>query len=185
VIRTFSIGILLGIAIVAGLLYVVPVVEQHREASLISVQPNGGNAEAFHINLPDDRILRSPSDNGAVEPDELKWPDDSLLQGAQTEVFKIRNRNEAVVGVASRVAGTAGGDRFVEWTLHLPARGSLYLAMQPSVDEAGNRNGNMLAGTREFAKMHGSVRERLLAAAEETGRIELVTALAARMDESQ
>jgi hypothetical protein len=33
--------------------------------------------------------------------------------------------------------------------------------------------------------MHGSVRERLLAAAEETGRIELVTALAARMDESQ
>ena len=56
-IKTFSFGILLGIALTALLIYFVPAVDQHREPSIISVQANGGNTESFHVNLPDARIV--------------------------------------------------------------------------------------------------------------------------------
>ena len=180
-IKTFSLGILLGVVIAAGLIYLVPVVDQHREASIISVQTNGGNYESFHANLPEDRILSgAPSD--AVVPAGLDWPGDTRLLGSQTEIFKIRNRDDVVVGVASRIAGTvAEGTRIVEWTLHLPARGSVYASLAPAIDGAGLRNGRMLAGTHEFANMQGVVRERLTQSAPDeegrSGRIEIITAL--------
>lgn len=180
-IKTFSLGILLGVVLAALLIYLVPVVDQHREASIISVQTNGGNTEAFHVNLPQDRILSgAPSD--AMVPADLDWPADSRLLGSQTEIFKIRNRDDVVVGVGSRIAGNgAEGGRIVEWTLHLPARGSVYAALSSAADGAGLRDGRMLAGTREFANMHGAVRERLTESAPaddgHSGRIEIITAL--------
>lgn len=184
-IRTFSIGILLGIALAAGLLYLIPAVDQHREASMISVLPNGGNAETFHINLPEDQFLRSPSDAGDAVPGGLKWPQEIGLADAQTGLFKIRNRNDIVVGVASRVTtADSGSDSTVEWTLHLPARGSIYATLQPTGDNSGVRAGSMLAGTREFANLQGSVRESFLDAMDETGRIELVAALTGRLEET-
>jgi hypothetical protein len=181
VIKTFSLGILLGIVLAALLVYLVPVVDQHREASIISVQANGGNTESFHVNLPDDRILfGAPSDS--VLPAGLDWPDDARLAGSQAEIFKIRNRDDVVVGVGSRIAGSvAGAGRIVEWTLHLPARGSVYASMSLAADADGVRDGRMLAGTREFANMRGVVRERLIESAPEaasgSARIEVVTAL--------
>ena len=51
-IKTFITGIVLGIAGVIAALYVVPVVDQHREQSIISMSTNGGNSEAFHVNIP-------------------------------------------------------------------------------------------------------------------------------------
>lgn len=183
VIKTFTFGILLGIVLTALLMYFVPAVDQHREASIISVQANGGNTESFHVNLPDDRILFGAPGSDVPEPEGLDWPDDSRLAGSQTEVFKIRNRDDLVVGVGSRIAGTVtGSGRIVEWTLHLPARGSVYASMSPASDAGGVRDGRMLAGTREFANMQGSIRERFVAPGEgdemgTAGRIELVTAL--------
>ena len=180
-IKTFSLGILLGIVLAALLIYLVPVVDQHREASIISVQANGGNTESFHANLPEDRILLgAPSDEAM--PDGLDWPDDARVVNAQAEVFKIRNRDDVVVGVGSRIAGAVDGSgRIVEWTLHLPARGSVYASMSPAADAAGVRDGRMLAGTREFSNMHGVVRERFIESTPDAGsrsaRIELVTAL--------
>jgi hypothetical protein len=181
VIKTFSLGILLGIVLAALLVYLVPVVDQHREASIISVQANGGNTESFHVNLPDDRILfGAPS--ASVLPAALDWPDDVRLASSQAEIFKIRNQDDDVVGVGSRIAGAvAGSGRIVEWTLHLPARGSVYASMSPTSDAAGVREGRMLAGTREFANMHGAVRERLVESRPDgdsgSARIEVVTAL--------
>lgn len=179
-IKTFSLGILLGIVLAAVLIYLVPAVDQHREASIISVQANGGNTESFYVNLPQDRILfGAPSD--AVVPAGLNWPDDARLANSQAEVFKIRNRDDVVVGVASRIAGmVAGSGRIVEWTLHLPARGSVYASMSTSADATGTRDGRMLAGTREFANVHGIVREKFSEDAQDESRgarIELVTAL--------
>lgn len=180
-IKTFSLGILLGVVLTAVLIYLVPVVDQHREASIINVQTNGGNSESFHVNLPEDRIL-SGSPSGAGVPDGLDWPGDARLLGSQTEIFKIRNRDDVVVGVGSRIAGAvAESGRIVEWTLHLPARGSVYASLSPVVDGAGVRDGRMLAGTREFANLQGVVRERLTESAPDgdgrSGRIEIVTAL--------
>lgn len=182
--RTFIIGIVSGAILAAVLLYFVPVVDQHREASLISVQPNGGNTESFHVNLPDDRILSGEAGKPPV-PASLEWPSAPVLGDARAELFKIRNRNDVVVGVASRISGTGtASGSVVEWTLHLPARGTLYVNLQPRADSTGLRTGTLRAGTREFASMTGSVNERLVGPVESgndeeniEGRIELVTAL--------
>ncbi len=152
---------------------------------MISVLPNGGNAETFHINLPEDQLLSSPSGTGEVIPGGLEWPQESGLADAQTGLYKLRNRNDIVVGVASRVTtADSGNDSAVEWTLHLPARGSIYAMLQSTGDASGVRAGSMLAGTREFANLHGSVRESFLDATDETGRIELVAALAGHLEEA-
>lgn len=181
-IKTFSFGILLGVVLTAALLYFVPAVDQHREPSIISVQANGGNTETFHVNLPDDRIIDGSPASELPVPQTLRWPDDARLANSRVELFKLRNRDGVVVGVASRIAGAvAESGRIVEWTLHLPARGSLYASVSPQA-EAGIRDGRMLAGTREFVNMRGNVVERTVEpvpGGEEGGggRIELVTAL--------
>lgn len=180
VVKTFNIGIFIGIALAAVVTYALPVVELHREQSYISVQTNGGNTETFRINIPADRIVLGGTLNDV--PEGLLWPDDAVLDGSLTEIFKLRNEKNAVVGVASRIAGTAAANgQIVEWTLHLPARGSIYASMEPGAAKDGFRNGSMRAGTREFLNMGGSVRERFLRAESSSGamdgRIELVTAL--------
>lgn len=183
--KTFIFGILLGIAAAVGLLYFVPAVDQHRETSLVSVEPNGGNLEAFHINLPEDRILAGAADSESRVPAALEWPATDVLANARVELFKIRDRKDTVIGVASRMTGpVAAQGSVVEWTLHLPARGTMYVAMQETTDADGRRDGSLRAGTREFSERHGSVNERFVdtaAAADDDswieGRIELRTAL--------
>ena len=184
VLKSFIIGILSGVILIVCLLYFVPAVDQHREASLISVQANGGNSESFHANLPDDRIVVGGPGKEVV-PANLEWPGAAVLGDVQAELFKIRNRNDVVVGVASRISGTGSATgNIVEWTLHLPARGTLYANLQPLPDEAGHRSGRLRAGTREFALMTGSVNERFQIVDDRPdsdsgsgSRIELVTAL--------
>lgn len=190
--KTFIFGIVSGVVISAGLLYFVPAVDQHREASLISVQANGGNTESFHVNLPHDRIVVGAADKDAI-PASLQWPRVAVLGDTQVELFKIRNRNDVVIGVASRISGsgTASGS-VLEWTLHLPARGTLYANLQPQPDDAGRRSGRLRAGTREFAAMTGSVNERFVRPdtaqdgdVDFEGRIELVTALVGSSERSE
>ncbi len=48
---------MLGVAAAIAGVYFVPFVDQSRENSVITVAPNGGNLEAFHINIPMDRIV--------------------------------------------------------------------------------------------------------------------------------
>lgn len=183
--RSLIAGILLGLAASAAVLYFVPVVDQHRERSIISVATNGGNIEEFHVNVPADRILTGAAGQQPPLPQGLEWPADPFLAGARVELFKIRNANEKVVGVASRVAATGDqpGD-IIEWVLHLPARGSLYVTMQTTVADGGYRVGSYRAGTREFSRLRGRVTERFVvdapdSAGNPTGRIELVTTFVA------
>jgi len=186
------IGIFSGAILAACLLYFVPAVDQHREASLVSMQPNGGNIEAFHANLPDDRIMVGAAGMDTV-PAALEWPAAPVLGDTRAELFKIRNRNDVVVGIASRISGTGvASGSVVEWTLHLPARGTLYANLQPQADVTGQRSGRLRAGTREFATMTGSVDERLINAGDgqnsdpdREARIELVTALVASPENSE
>ena len=85
-----------------------------------------------------------------------------------------------MIGVASRLAAS-NTDGIVEWVLHLPARGSVYVTMQAEAIDGGYRRGEVRAGTREFAALRGRLTERWIADTSGSveapaGRIELVTA---------
>lgn len=171
------IGIVLGVAAAAGALYALPVVDQHREASIIRVAPNGGNMESFHVNIPMDRIMVGAPGVETMVPANLEWPSETL-DGVRTELFKLRNANNLVVGVAARTAAERDDGNVIDWMLHLPARGSLFVGMEATPREGGFRLGEVRAGSREFARLSGFLAERWVAdtSGEEDaplGRIEL------------
>lgn len=172
--KTFIFGIVLGIAAAAGVLYAYPAVDQQREASIVTVAPNGGNIEAFHVNVPMDRIMIGARDRQQPLPPEMNWPADDKLSDIRLELFKVRNARDVVIGVASRTA--VSDDDVIDWVLHLPARGSLYVSIDQTAVEDGYRRGNMRAGSREFAPLLGSMTERWVAdesGEQGHGRIEL------------
>ena len=187
--KTFNLGIVLGIALAGMLAYFFPVVDQHRESSLISVHANGGNSESFHIRLPDDRIMAGVSGVPRSTPPGLDWPELDFLANIQTELFKVRNENGVVVGAASRMSGkSAQYGPFVEWAVHLPARGTMYVSMDPSPSPDGYREGSLRAGTREFLTLNGVVLERFVRDdigpnSDGAGRIELAAALVGPAEE--
>ena len=165
-----------------ALAWYVPAVDLHRERSLISVQPNGGNIEEFYINLPRDRVMVGLPNAEASIPAALDWPGQELLGDMQAEIFKIRDRNETVIGVGTRIASAAEATGpFIEWSLHFPARGSIYLKMEITPSADGFRNGSMVSGTHDFSELTGSARELFIAEVsgndDVQSRIQLQTAL--------
>lgn len=179
----------MGIAAAAALVYIYPVVDQHREPSLITVRPNGGNSESFHIRLPGDRIMAGVTGSTELTPLALEWPEHDFLANMQTELFKVRNENGVVIGAASRMSGSSEQHGlFVEWVVHLPARGSMFMTMAAKPSADGYREGKLRAGTREFLTLNGTIIERFVNEADDSdsdnvGRIELVTALVGLPDE--
>lgn len=187
-IKTFLFGIFLGLLAAAGALYALPLVDQHREASIISVAPNGGNVELFQIQIPSDRVLIGRADASEALPEGLEWPTDEFLAGVRTEVFKIRNERDAVVGVASRTTIANADPPTIEWLLHLPARGSMFVAMNFAATEDGFRSGTIRAGSREFEPLSGGLTERWVADESDEpdanlGRIELRAKFVGRAEE--
>jgi len=177
--KTFFLGILLGIAAVAGALYAFPAVDQVRESSIVAVAPNGGNVESFHINVPMDRIMIGAPGQSAVLPIGLEWPEDEMLADMRAEMFKIRNAHDTVVGVAVRAAAESGEQDVIDWVLHLPARGSLFINMDATPREGGFRLGEIRSGSREFALLNGFMTERWVASSSDeedapSGQIELI-----------
>lgn len=174
--KTYIFGIVLGAALtVAGVIFV-PVVDQARENSVVVVATNGGSSETFQINIPTDRIVVGAAGDAARLPPDLVWPDE--LSSTSAEMYKLRNVHNAVIGVASRVVVSDGaqGD-VVEWVLHMPARGSLFVGMDVNSVVEGVRSGTLHRGTREFAQISGALSERWVASDSEDdlnrGRIEL------------
>lgn len=181
-IKTFILGLILGLPGTAALVYFVPAVDLHREVSLILVQPNLGNREVFHINLPHDRIFAGGRSVGQAStfPAGVEWPQEKAFDGATNEIFKLRNSEDVVVGIGARISSTSDtSGSFVQWMLHLPARGSMFAGMQLELTEEGYREGSLMAGTREFEGMTGAVQESFNTAVGEdiSGRIELVMSL--------
>ena len=176
--KTFLIGSVLGAAAAAAGLYAIPLVDQEREASILSVAPNGGTFEQFHINIPMDRVMIGAQTNSTPVPPGLEWPADPQFADVRTEMFKVRNARDSVVGVGVRTAARRGGEDVIDWLLHLPARGSLFVSMEAAPRDNGVRIGSLVSGTREFSELHGSLGERWVAndSQEEDapiGRIEL------------
>jgi len=157
--KTFLIGILLGVAVAACALPPFPVVDQIREVSIVVVAPNGGNSEAFHINIPVDRVMTGATGKDSDVPVGLTWPKDSVFQNIRTEVFKIRNAKNAVIGVAARTVAKEGDTDLTDWLIHLPARGSLFVNMEPQSQKGRPRIGNLRTGSREFGDLNGFITE--------------------------
>ena len=182
---------MLGLVGTGVLTYSVPAVDLHREPSLISVLPNGGFVETYRIDLPRDRILVGLTGADNALPAGLDWPTDELFGDLQTEIFKIRDRNNVVIGVASRLASASEQTGpFIEWALHLPARGSAYLQMDVAPSSEGHRNGRLMAGTGDFETLSGTVREQFITDFEDedlniNGRIELITAFVAPLGDEE
>jgi hypothetical protein len=182
VIKIFIVGFVLGVAGVMAGLHYIPAVDQIREASIISVTPNGRNTEAFHVKVPVDRIMIGAPGQTSQLPTGMVWPDDARLSDARVELFKLRNSRDAVVGVASRLAADDPEiGTLIEWTLHLPARGSVLVKVSPQTNDSDRRVGQIRAGTREFGTLVGSMSERWIADSGNTedvnsGRIELLMA---------
>lgn len=182
--KTFVFGIILGLFGTGALAYFAPVIDIHRERSLIEVQPNGGNIEEYRINLPRDRIMVGLAGSKGSLPAGLDWPGADRLGDTQAEIFKVRNRDNAVIGVASRLASSADSTgSFIEWALHFPARGTLYTQMALAPSPEGFRTGVMRAGTRDFLDLSGTMRERFVAGkdgdSDAQGHIELQAILVA------
>lgn len=185
-IKTYISGVILGVAGLITALHFLPAVNVSREISIISVSPNGGNSETFHVNIPADRILLAAAGQINTVPPDLEWPAVKLFEGTRSEIFKVRNSKDAVIGVASRLAvqNNELGD-VIEWVLHMPARGSMYVTLdQQAIDN--RRVGNLRSGTREFDGLQGSLAERWIAAKGEAdelhdGRIELVASYMSRI----
>ena len=176
--KAFFIGILLGMLAAAGALYGYSV-DQVREASIVTVAPNGGNVEEFHINVPMDRIMIGAPEQTTALPAGLDWPTDEILANVRAEMFKIRNARDTVIGVAVRAAAKRGDEHIIDWVLHVPARGSLMINMDVEPREGGYRIGEIRAGSREFAPLHGFMTERWVAGTSvdedaPTGHIELI-----------
>jgi len=189
--KTFYLGIALGLLGAFALTYSVPVVDLHREPSLISVRPNGGNAETYRIDLPRDRILVGLAGVDNALPAGLDWPAEELFGDLQTELFKVRDRNDVVIGVASRLASASEKTgAFIEWTVHLPARGTVYLQMEVAPSAEGHRNGRLMTGTQDFETLSGTVIEQYITDFEDEdlnvdGRIELITAFVGQLSDEQ
>jgi hypothetical protein len=179
--KTFIFGLVLGALAAGGLLYSQPIVDLEREYSMGVPRKNGGVIESYYVDLSTDRVMAGIAGVETSVPAGLGWPDYDFLVGTQTEVFKLRNAADKVVGIASRMVG-GGEHAFVEWVVHMPARGTMYALLPHDASGPGVRSGILRTGTREFSTLSGSVTERYIAKsasddADAGGRLELVTSL--------
>lgn len=56
-VKSFLVAAIAGALGAGPLTWYAPVVDLHRERSIISMLPNGGSVEVFHSNLPRHRII--------------------------------------------------------------------------------------------------------------------------------
>ncbi len=123
----------------------------------------------------------------AALPVGLQWPGDPILANVSSEIFKLRNARDTVIGVALRTVAHEESADVIDWVVHIPARGSLFVNMDPVPEEGGRRVGQIRAGSREFRPLSGMVAEQWISTApvEEdapTSRIELLATYASRAD---
>ncbi len=160
-IKRFLLGALLGAATVWGGFSLYHPVALTRENSQIKVIPNGYSQEVFRINVPRDIVLDDSEQNPT--PDNLDWSAASFLPGMQVNIFKIRDINGRVIGVASRmVSSDLAKERISEWLLHLPARGNIYVAMSGERTADGAYLGSIKQGTGNFEGVTGELTERFV-----------------------
>ncbi len=162
--KLLLIGFLLGIATAIGLTGFVAPINHKYEASLTRVAENSGRIETFVIDLPQDRLLSLSGDIVAREsvPKELAMPEGLRLAASRVEVFRLRDANHTVIGLASRMSDEAA--QAVDWTLYMPARGALFLTADEQRDPFAALDietaGSVVGGSESMQQQYGRYAER-------------------------
>jgi hypothetical protein len=140
--RLFFVTFITGLLMVALATAVWPLPRHQRFRSLTAVPPDGGRQEDFIIHWPEDRIAR-PGESSAELPAAAVVGatvlEDSAGRRVSAELFRLRDSEDNVIGVATRVAGTGGaiadpGRSSSNWLLVIPSRGALFLAQTDAQD---------------------------------------------------
>jgi len=140
--RLFVVTFVAGLLLVALATTLWPLPKQFRYRSLITVPPDGGRQEEFIIRWPEDRIGRPREGRSGLPPGAAVGAavlEDSAGRRASAEVFRLRDNDDNVIGIASRLAGTGGaiadpGRSASNWLLVIPSRGALFLAQTDVLD---------------------------------------------------
>jgi hypothetical protein len=161
--RLFVVTFVAGLLVVALATTFWPLPRHLRYRSLITVPPDGGRQEEFVIHWPEDRLARPGEQRSglpvaaAVGATVLQ---DSAGQRASAEMFRLRDAEDNIIGVASRMAGTGGaladpGRSASNWLLVIPSRGSLFLGQTDALDttlrEQLRADGNVVFAPAEAA----------------------------------
>ena len=163
---------MLGLVLVLTGAYFYPLPTNVRVRSDIEPIANGGRKEDFYINLEFDRL--APAQEVLTAP----FPQKALLsvgdQVVRAELFRVRNAQREVIGLASRMTGLvpdANGEPSVaiNWLVLVPGRGALLLLQKPSLaagllaESVQFQQGDMVVGDGEFSALSGSYVEATLA----------------------
>jgi hypothetical protein len=141
--RLFVFTFIAGLLVVAVAATVWPMPKHLRYRSLISVAPDGGRQEDFVIRWPEDRIPR-PGEFKA----EPRAPaaavgaaalEDTTGSRVSAEMFRLRDTEDNVIGVASRLAGVGAaiadpGLSASSWLIVIPSRGAMFLSQTDAFD---------------------------------------------------
>ena len=132
---------LAGLAITLLAAGFLPLPEHPRIYSQINVVTGGGRQEDFIIRWPQDRISIpetgvSDTPSGTVGTMVLRTPSGEL---AGAELFRLRDVDGNVIGIASRVTARVTGQRVpsasvTNWLMLIPSRGGLLLSQENSAD---------------------------------------------------
>ena len=125
--RTFIFSFLAGVVVMVAVAALFPLPRHERFPSEIEVLNNGGRGEDFQIRWPQDRL---GLDLAPAQTELGKTPGMVVLSGstagpAVAELFRLRDVQGNVIGIASRLTasmpGRRGGARSVSnWTLSIP-----------------------------------------------------------------
>ncbi|MEO8223392.1 MAG: hypothetical protein ABI661_01195 [Gammaproteobacteria bacterium] len=161
--RSFIVAFVAGVAVVAVVATVWPLPRHVRYSSLITVPPDGGRQEDFVIRWPEDRIAH-PEEQTATLPGIAAVGaavlEDSAGNRASAELFRLRDTDDNVIGVASRLAGSGGaisdkGRSASNWLLVIPSRGALFLSQSDGLDstvrERASADGSVLVAPAQTA----------------------------------
>ena len=153
--RILIAGVLVGALVSAAFLALWQPVRLEYVPSLSRVDAGGRN-EIFEINLATDRLFRA---GAGIAPDAAlpagRTIDPPTLAAVRAEVFELRDARDQVIGLASRLRGTATSD----WVLYVPARGALFLTdtgVTTTADGSQVGTGRIVGGTQTFAAEKGT-----------------------------
>lgn len=140
--RLFVVAFIAGLLVVALAATFWPLPTHVRYRSITSVPPDGGREEEFIVHWPEDRIARPGEDRAGLPPAAAVGAavlEDSAGRRVSAELFRLRDAEDNVIGVASRIAGTGGaiadaGRSATNWLLVIPSRGALFLAQSDAQD---------------------------------------------------
>ena len=156
--RLFFVTFVTGLLIVALATALWPLPRHQRFRPLTAVPPDGGRQEDFIIHWPEDRIARAGDDSAELPAAAVVGAavlEDSAGRRVSAEQFRLRDSEDNVIGVATRVAGTGGaiadpGRSSSNWLLVIPSRGALFLA-QTDVQDTTVREQSTVGGIAEIA----------------------------------